>query len=94
MAGHANYLATFGTKGVRILPLNKGSQGIYNAFFTLYGSNHLVFVVATTSCCCNDQAEYWPSSSGLRGGTKTYLTIFKRAWSANLKWYGMSSCDL
>jgi hypothetical protein len=41
MAGHANYLATFGTKGVRTLPKwtlppNKGSQGIYNAFSTLY----------------------------------------------------------
>jgi hypothetical protein len=43
----------------------------------------------TTSCCNDDQAKYWPSSSGLRGRRKTYLIILKRAWSANLKmvWY-------
>jgi hypothetical protein len=27
----------------------------------------------------------WPSSSGLRGHRKTYLTILESAWSANLK---------
>jgi hypothetical protein len=27
----------------------------------------------------------WPSSSGLRGHRRTYLTILKRAWSANYK---------
>jgi hypothetical protein len=33
--------------------------------------------------------ESWPSSSGLRGHRRTYLTILKRAWSANFKmvWY-------
>jgi hypothetical protein len=31
----------------------------------------------------------WPSSSGLRGHRRTYLTILERAWSANFKmvWY-------
>jgi hypothetical protein len=27
----------------------------------------------------------WPSSSGLKGRRKTYLTILKRAWSAHSK---------
>jgi hypothetical protein len=35
------------------------------------------------------------SSSGLRGRRRIYLTILKRAWSANFKaFYSMSSCDL
>jgi hypothetical protein len=31
----------------------------------------------------------WPSSSGLRGHRRTYITILKRAWPANFKmvWY-------
>jgi hypothetical protein len=30
-------------------------------------------------------ARPWPSSSGLRGRRRTYLTILKRAWSADSK---------
>jgi hypothetical protein len=37
------------------------------------GSNHLDLLVATTSCCNDNYATSWPSSSGLRGRTKTYL---------------------
>jgi hypothetical protein len=32
-----------------------------------------------------DTSTSWPSSSGLRGRRRTYLTILKRAWSANSK---------
>jgi hypothetical protein len=51
----------------------------------LLGSNHLVLVVATTSCCNDDQAKSWPSSAGLRGHRKTYLTILKRIRSTIIK---------
>jgi hypothetical protein len=33
----------------------------------------------------------WPSSSGLRGRRKTYLTILKGHCLPILKWYGKSS---
>jgi hypothetical protein len=35
----------------------------------------------------------WPSSSDLRGRKRTYLTILKRAWSANLKLLRWINCN-
>jgi hypothetical protein len=32
----------------------KGGKSSYLPGFQYVGSNHLVLVVATTSCCCND----------------------------------------
>jgi hypothetical protein len=54
-------------------------------FQLLYGSNHLDLVVATTSCCNDDQAKSWPSSSGLRGRRRTNHTILKLADHALFK---------
>jgi hypothetical protein len=49
------------------------------------GYDHVVLLLALTKLDCNLTSKSWPSSSGLRGCRRTYLTILKRAWSAHYK---------
>jgi hypothetical protein len=55
--------------------------------------NWFLYKVKAYNCAGFDDASLncssWISNSGLRGRRRTYLTIFKRAWSANFKmvWY-------
>jgi hypothetical protein len=49
------------------------------------GYDHVVLLLALIKLDYNLTSMSWPSSSGLRGRRRIYLTILKRAWSAHYK---------
>jgi hypothetical protein len=46
--------------------------------FSLLGYDHVVLLLALIKLDYNLTSTSWPSSSGLKGRRRTYLTIFKR----------------
>jgi hypothetical protein len=52
---------------------------------TMLGFDHVVLLLALIKLDYNLTSTSSPSSSGLKGRRRTYLTIFKRAWSAHSK---------
>jgi hypothetical protein len=51
----------------------------------LQGYDHVVLLLALIKLDYNLTSTSWPSSSGLRGRSRTYLNILERAWSAHSK---------
>jgi hypothetical protein len=82
---------------VDIMPcemLNDSSAAKLDDFQFLKVSVDLqVVVISTVRRPFKIYLSSWPSSFGLRACRRTYVTILKRAWSANFKmvWYAMSS---